>query len=214
MLRKLLLVFVLCLSFSLIGFCLPENDLDNIEFMQYGHCYDYEPLGERLNRLETDFFGMSQSGNIDERVLRLSEIAANSKKHTVAVPSFYDNLHKKKSSIKDFWNTASSMFNNGVITGFTPPITSYDYYSSPGSLYRNEFTNFSSNPSIYCPYHNRYDSLYNNFTNSSRTFSQYNNIPRPPHYINGNYPVNSYYHQSFYNPPNIYSGSSVHIIRD
>ena len=81
LLKRFFLIFIFILLNN-CAYSYSDYDLDNIEYLKYGQNFSYEPLGNRLNRLETDFFGMAQSGNIEDRVYRLSQIAQNSKIQT------------------------------------------------------------------------------------------------------------------------------------
>ena len=68
---------------------LNQNFSNKIEFQKYGQVFVLDSLADRLNRLETDFFGMAQTGNIEDRVNRLVQISQNSKHATFSSPYNY-----------------------------------------------------------------------------------------------------------------------------
>ncbi len=205
------------------GFAYSDNELNNIELRKYGQVFDNESLSDRLSRLETDFFGMAQSGNIDDRVYKLSLISGNSRMPSMAEP--YYNDYPKKNIIKTFFDNVASDFSDyGTMTGFTPSITTYGY-GNLDNLYRNEFLNFMDNSQRYCPYHNKYHTknhilnrnYHNPFKNSRnlRHNTAYNGGYRGNYPINGNYNrYNRQYFPSYQSIPDISTRSSVHIIRD
>lgn len=234
MIKKIFILNLVFFCTAAIGLCFSENELTNIELSKYGESYANESIAERLNRLETDFFGMAQSGDVDSRINMLNHLAGNSRQSAIINPQ--DNFYpgKKRSAIRNFWDNVTSTFDTtGSMTGFTPSMTNSSYgYSN--NMYRNEFLNFMNGyNNNYCPDHNRYhnNNRYfnnrflndNNFINSglnNRYFHNHNNanyhnrVHRHPHGMNGNYPYNRV-HRTYYSvPPNVSTRSSVQIIRD
>jgi hypothetical protein len=208
---KKLLISNLIFIFSLGNvFAYSDEVLNNLELKKYGQIFEYESLSERLNRLETDYFGMSQSGDLDDRISKLSQISINSRTYPSAYP--YENYKPKKATMRTFWDNFSSLFDSGSITGFTPPMSVYGYSPMQENIYRQQYLDFLNNPQSYCPYHNRYNYFPQNRLNSSYPYS-INHSPIRHDYM-GNYPINRYYRPNFYNPPNIYTGAGVHIIND
>ena len=233
MIKKLFILNIIFFCSAAIGLCFSENELRNIELSKYGESYTNESIAERLNRLETDFFGMAQTGDIDSRIDMLNHIAMNSRQSAIINPqeNFYPG--KRKSAIKSFWDNVTSTFDTtGSITGYTPSMTTTGYgYSN--NMYRNEFLNFMNGYNNYCPYHNRYhnNNRYfnnqflnnNNFVNSGLNNSYvHNNKHNPANYHHrfnqypyGNYFPNNRFQRSYFStPPNIATRSSVQIIRD
>lgn len=226
MFRKILFACLFCLFFQLVGFSFTVDLLNDIEYKKYGISYPDESLAERLNRLETDYFGMEQQGSIDSRIDMLSRMSSN-RRSTAVLPPNYNNYHlKKKSAIRKFFENFTD---DGVVTGFTPSITSStfsngsSYYSSgsnyAGNFGRNAFNNFFNGRNNCCPYHNNFHRNMNWGNNINHNFGNnfHNNLgngfPPPPSMHNYQRPQSRIV-RNFYNPPNIYSSSSVHIIRD
>ncbi len=211
MLKKLLIINVLYIICALAGFCNIEDKLTNIEYAKYGESFTYETISDRLNRLETDYFGMAQTGDIDSRIDMLSTMSKNSKQMISQNP--YDSYYagQKRSKLRNFWDNVTSTFDTtGTMTGYTPSITTttngYNNYGYPNNMYRNEFLNFMNNPNQYCPYHNRYHS--NNIVN--RVFNNPNNIwnrnINNRYYNPYHYRHNPYINNNLYNPYNRING--------
>ena len=149
-----LIVFVLG---NAAAFCYSEDNLSRIEYLRYGMTFADESLSQRLNRLETDYFGMSQTGDINKRIENLAKINQTSKS-TAASPKV-KHTFAKKVRIKTFLDNLLSYFcNNGYITGFTPSITSEgtEYEEYRKNIYENGFhnyrytsPNFTTNSSIH-----------------------------------------------------------------
>ncbi len=232
MLRKIIVSNLIFICTTLFGYCFSEEELANIEYSKYGEIYNTQSIAERLNRLENDFFGMGQSGDIDSRISMLSKMTENSRRSAIIDPMSNYYPGQKKSGIRNFWDNVSSAFSEeGTITGFTPPISSSGYttgYSSgySNNIYRNEFTNYLNNPNRYCPYY------YNNYNNSffNRIFNRnkgivnsryynnprnyYNRMPLPPYAAYNNPHLNRMNRNYYQIPPNVTTKSSVQIIKD
>lgn len=234
MFKKILILNIAYLIGSLAGYCDLGDKLTDIEYAKYGESFTYESISDRLNRLETDYFGMAQTGDIDSRINMLSTMSRSSKQ--IAVQNPYDAYYtgKQKGKLRTFWDNVTSTFDStGVMTGYTPSMTTNSYnYGYPTNMYRNEFLNFMNNPQSYCPYHNRYH--YNNhilnrpyhnnwgmINNQNINNRYYNRIHSPynnmynPYWGGQNY--NPYFRtprNMIYTPPNIATRSSVHIIKD
>ncbi len=204
MLKKLFLfnfMFVLC--FNQV-FAYSDDELSYLEHSRYGRSFEYEALSERLSRLETDVFGMAQAGDVETRIYNLSKMSKNSRS-VVNYPEYASPENKKRNVIRNLLNNVSSVFESGVITGFTPSMSSYGYSDN---IYDREFNNYINNPPQYCPYHNRYypqNPFYNNYTQPMPPVNYYSGNTNYPH----GYPHNSY---RYY--PNYEATSSVHIIRN
>ena len=205
MLKKYIFIIVLSLFAVLTAYSYAEDDLSRLEYQRFGRVYEEDSLGERLNRLETETFGMAQTGDIDGRIDRLSKLNENGKMPSMAVP--YNNSLKKKDRLKNFFSNVLDIFDTGSITGFTPSFYSTGGYSD--NIYQNEFNNFMNNPQGYCTYHNRpYSDLYRH--------NLYMNNQPPVTYGNyyGNYPINRNYYPNTYMPPNVYTRAGVHILNN
>lgn len=217
---------VLFLFCQLIGFCYSENILNDIEYKKYGFSYPNESLSERLSRLETDYFGMEQQGSIDSRIDVLSKMSSNRRVSSIQTPNYDGYPVKRKSAIRRFWDNFTD---DGVITGFTPSITSSTFnngssYYSSGNNYadnfrRNAFNNFFGGHNNYCPYHNNFHNHMNlgNKINHNLGNHFHNNLGHtfpPPSNMQGSHTPQNRIVRNFYNPPNVQSRTSVHIIRD
>ena len=202
MLKKIIYIFIVIVAIN--RFCLSYSDeeLNKIEYQKYGHVFVEDSLSVRLNRLESDYFGMAQSGNIEQRINKLIQISNHSKQANFSYPDYPIN---KKSKLKNFLNNTAEFFGSGYMTGFTPSFTGSGYNYAE-NMYRNEYKDFIRNYSGYCPYYNRY---YSNAYNTA-PISAY--TPHSPYIQNNG--LNNRYRQIYYAPPNIYTGSSVHIIKD
>ena len=225
MLRKLITTGFILFLFSLSVFGYSEDNLSALEYERYGTYFPNESLSERLNRLETDYFGMSQTGDIDLRIANLSKVNSNAKNGINLPFDGYNNT--KTSKFRNFWNNLNSVFNdNGYMTGFTPSMntTSTSGYSNDiyDNLYRNNMQSF-------CPYnhpriHHSNHRYYNRHLNNRRgNFNGVNRFTPNRFYPNrfnpniGYYPnINRPYVNStrYYTPPNFETKSSIHILRD
>ena len=202
MFKKLIILNILYIFTALMGLCFSEEELAGLEYSKYGRVYTGESISERLNRLENDFLGMAQSGDIDSRISLLSKLNGNSRGSAIINPLENYYPAQKKSALRNFWDNITSTFSDSEsITGFTPPISTSGYnlgYSN--NMYRNNFTDFLNNPSGYCPYYNRYNFYNNRFFNRN----YHNNHG----FINSNSQnnrFNNFYNKNFRLQPNIYN---------
>ncbi len=205
MLNKIFTVCIMSLFLSNAAFAFSEDNISALEYSKYGRNYPYESLGERLTRLETDYFGMSQTGDIDSRIANLSKINSN-RKNGVTIPSYgnYSDV-KPKNGIRDFWNNIKSGFSdNGYITGYTPSMT---YTTSSGyanDLYKNHLYGYNNNYQSFCPYdngfHNRVPNKPSGYYNNryfNPSFSGFNGVNSfVPNTLNSG---NKYRHRTGYN---------------
>ena len=197
MIRSFLLISFLLVFSQNICFSFSENELSYLEISKYGQTYENDSFSQRLLRLENDILGMTQSGDIDNRIKLLYKVASNS----IAFPQERIHGENKKSAIKNLWDNISSGFiaNDGYMTGYIP-----------STNYSDDYMDFFDSQPQYCPYHNSYHS-------SARR------IPRIGRH---NFPHNHHYHPSSYNPygpryqrptygrTSVASGSTVRIIND
>ncbi len=225
MLKRIFIIQVLLLLFIIQPACYPQVNIDDIEKTKYGHTFNQESLSERLSRLENDVLGMSQSGDIDTRLSRLSQvIRPEINPNNIIYPQTdYDyNIQPKRNIIQRFLDNVADTFDNtGVITGYTPMMYGAGYGYTP-DIYRNEFRNMFYNPPKYCPrhntFHNRYSYPYssyfppinNRIIPGRRFYPYFNNFNR---YNNFYYPRYGNYNR-IYSPPNIVTKSAVHILND
>ena len=230
MIKKIfcLLSFSIIFSMSAIGF--SEQNLNDLEYAKYGTSYEHESLAQRLNRLETDFFGMSQTGDIEKRLNNLSKINSEYKNGISTPYSSYTT--KPKGILRNFWDNLTSGFmnNDGYMTGYTPSImNTSSSMGMPNDAYNNYLYNNMNNFPSYCPYnprfqnnyHNRYanpNNRYFNGVNRFQPYSRYNRYYNRPYlnnsaYYNPRYRPNSNV-TTYYLPPNVQTKSSVHILQD
>ena len=171
LLERAVLLNIVCFIFVSAAQAFSEDDLSRLEYSKYGVNYADESLGERLNRLETDYFGMAQTGGIDSRIAALTKINSNIKNGVnQALFNKFNNFSgadssiynpKPKGILRGIWdNIASgfdvfgggSGFDSGFLTGYTPPISNWNTLTSSGSS--NSF--YGSKPEYY-PYSGAYD---------------------------------------------------------
>ncbi len=229
MLRKIIITMVIFISLQAAVYSYSPEQLSNMEMVKYGQSFENDSLSSRLMRLETDLFGMTQSGDIDSRLDMISQMIGSSSSIPVYEPYNAYYPKEKKGIINRFLNNLSDDFSNGALTGFTPPITSTGYVND---FYGNGFMNYTNNTGRYCPFHNTYHN--NGFFNNRNDFwygrnkypralSHRNNFRasrlwRNPNYANFNSYANPYGYYRSPIPTNTYANvltrSGVHIIKD
>ena len=229
MFKKILYIAVISLMFAVPAISFSENDISILEIERYGKNYPYESLGERLTRLETEYFGMTQSGDIDSRIENLMRINQN-KQNGVNFKMGNKNKNEEKGFFKNIFKDFTSNFrNNGSITGYTAPmntITStgygdlyermnhsqWNYPHDLGYNYRNPYYKRT-------PYVNRDNKFIskNNERNSyvnHRNYRRNNNYNRYDKVRNNSFYYNPQYSNmtDYYLPPEIETKTSIHIL--
>ena len=202
---KIIITVIFSVFLSEMAYCYFDEDISRLEYQNFSRVFEDETIGERLNRLETAIFGMSQTGDIDERLQRLAKLSGSPKIRALPIP--YDN--KPKNKIKRVLNSALDLFDTGTVTGFTPPLYNNNFGYSE-DIYKQEYNNFLNNPHGYCTYSQKYypqPYVYNN-----RPLYNNANIPPVPSSYSNHYPINRRYYQRTYTPPDMLTG--VHIIND
>lgn len=231
MIKLLIFYSFLVVSIFSCAFAYSENDISRLEFQKYGRCYEDDSLAERLSRLENDYLGMTQSGDIDKRVYNLLTIG----KSTSNGFESYDDFNQeqvpvqKKGKLKTFWNNISSGLNDmGSMTGFIPPLTTYSNYNGYSPYYNGNGYWNSYNPNSYSndPFHNNH--IYHrgciqhphNYFNpiNNRIVNRINSNLYNNRYYNGVIFPNMYPYQNSYYPTNGYTNystrSTVTILND
>lgn len=179
MLRKFIILNAVILQFLILSSAYSQNNLDSIEMSKYGTIYSNDDLGTRLRRLETDLFGMAQSGDLDTRMNMIEQMAGNDNLTSSVIP--FDTYYpaKKESAIKRFFNNISSPLpSQSYITGYTPPINNMGFSNN---LYGNNYPNFMNNPNnTFCPFHNNLrpnipNQYHNHYYNNYNKYNKYNN---------------------------------------
>ena len=167
MIKILLYIAIFTVCFISYAFAYSENDISRLEFQKYGRCYEDDSLAERLSRLETDYLGMTHSGDIEKRVYNLLAIGNSNSNGFESYNDFQPEQvpSKKKGKLKTFWNNISAGLNDmGTMTGFIPPITTYGTYN--GYYPQNTYNSFGHNGhwNSYNPHPNAYlnDPFHNN----------------------------------------------------
>ncbi len=226
MLRKIVILNILITQMFVTGFCFSEKDLSAIEMSKYGKVYMTDDFGTRLRRLETDFFGMTQSGDIETRINKLNQIAGSSNVSAI-VPPLYPS--KKRSAIGRFFdNITSSIYDPGVVTGYTPPLYSTGYTTNRYSNYYNPMNNHNFYPynkayGFNRPYRHPHirNRNYNKFYKGVSRLLPHNNLRNNIINVNrpGSYGYNNYYRHPYNILPtnsvtNVATGSTVRILRD
>ena len=224
MFLKFAITIICVLLTALSGGCYSDEQLADIEMNRYGQTFEDDSLSSRLIRLENDLFGMTQSGDIDTRLDMISQMASVSKNPAMLADNdtFYPGV--KQNPVKRVWNSISSGFTGGSMTGFTPSVNSYGYSSSN---YGNGLWNFFNGANSYCPYHNTYhNGFFNNHNFPMGYRPNFNNGYFPHNHNLGHIPHNhirpayntpyGFYHNPV--PTNyssdVITGSSVHILKD
>ena len=228
MLKKSLILILVIIINVIPAISFYENELDALEQSKYGQTFQSDSLSDRLNRLENDLLGMSQTGDLDSRIVRLTQVVQpNINPNNIVYPQSNYNSYEmqpKRNLWQRFWDNVSDTFDStGVITGYTPGLYSSGYGYAP-NIYRNELRNMFYNSQNYCPYHNTF---HNNFPN--RFYNRFNgSFPPINNRILYNQRFNPYYQNAFnnnyynrygnynriYSPPNIVTRSAVHIMND
>lgn len=221
MIKKIFVLLLLLIQ--PVCFAYTESILNDIEMSQYGTSYQNEDLASRLRRLETDVFGMSQSGNVESRINNLAQMAS-SVGYTYGIQP-YENYYypQKKGVVKRFFDNVSSTFTSPSMTGYTPSFYGSNIY--PNNMYRRELMNYPYN-SNYCPFNNGYypnnhqkfhNHNYNNYNknNNLSRFPSKNRLSSRYKYNNGFNPYSSYpYRIPTDSLTNVATRSTVHILRD
>ena len=230
MARKFYFILILFFVFVSHVFAYSDDDLSILERQNYGKSFEDESLSNRLNRLEENFFGMAQSGDIETRFDNLFKMSKNQKQSAIVSPdyNYYSVSKQKKGFVKNLLDNFAAPFSQGVVTGFTPPIG----YGNSFSSYGNDFINSSyNNQSQYCPYHNSYHYGYNhrnskflkkyrnNNLSNNYKYRKYRNHHSPRYGYNHPYnrPYNPYLSQNYrptFGNTTFTTGSSVRIIND
>ena len=212
MLRYFIILLSVFTQLNYICFAFSEWDIDEIEYIKYGTVYANEELSTRLRRLEKDTWGMSQSGDLENRLANLKKIIIKSNNGNKFEET--GNNKKIKNPIKSFFNNLSEMMESPVMTGYTPSV---DYYKNPypNSIYKQNYMNFLNNGNSYCSYPNgysnrRYYDYYGYNRNTGSTRKKPNRYHRHPYQYNREY--NQYSPTDILN--NYTSRSSVHILQD
>lgn len=227
MFKKLIVLMLFVFQIYSAALAFSENTLDSMEISKYGKSYSNEDLGSRLRRLETDVFGMSQTGDVDTRVSNLFKMTSDN----VSVPLLqpYDNFYtpEKKSTVRKFFDNISSSFSSPYITGYTPSFFGSNGY--PNNIYGREYMNFLNNGSNYCPmnnpYYPRHYRRFNNHYHNGYNNKYKHNMRLNPAFRNSL--SRAYRYNTRYNPysqpygymptdavTNVATRSTVHILRD
>ena len=83
MFKKVCSFLFFILFFSNFAFASYEDSLFELETLKYGKSFQNESISQRLLRLEEDYFGLSQSGDISSRISMLNKIAQNNYPNTM-----------------------------------------------------------------------------------------------------------------------------------
>lgn len=203
MIRKVLIMGFLFFAVSLVGSCYSEDELSMIEMKKYGQSFVNDSLLDRLIRLETDMFGMGQSGDLESRINLINQMNNNSSYSSIVTPEY--NYSGKKGFLRNLFDN----FSTGTMTGFTPPIGTAGYSTS---TYGN-----------YCPYsyHNDKNMPFGyRYRTEKHNNHRHNYQHRPPRIGVHNNPYTAYNPYNLnndrptYGSTNVMTGSRVHILRD
>lgn len=210
MLKKLFIIGLILFNSYSSTFAFSENTLDGIEVSRYGTSYAGEELGSRLRRLETDVFGMSQSGNVDDRINNLAKLTLNNP-YNQGFRQYNDSyVPKKKGILRRFFDNVTSTFSDPYVTGYTPSINDLGGYGYSGNLSGNGYMNFFNNGRNNYPFNNTY--FPNNYGYN------YNSGSYKHHPVTGFRPNNGgFNHRPYYRPyyrPNYNSNIQPHVPTD
>ncbi|MBQ4124293.1 hypothetical protein IJD44_11325 [bacterium] len=205
MIKKIFILFVIICQLSFQTMAFSEKDIADLELQKYGKIYKEDDLGSRLRRLETDVFGMSQSGNIDVRMNNLFNMISPTHNYQGLYPTETFLKPEKKGFIRKFFDNVTSSFSYPYVTGYSPSLFEMNGY--PNNIYKDNHINLSGNNGNYCSFSNPYPHRY--FNGAHRFHHPYGNTP---YYNNG-------YSPYIYTPPtditrNVATRSTVHILRD
>lgn len=209
MFKKFLVFLFLMISFLQVCYASYEDRLFELENLRYGRTFGNESLAQRLLRLEEDYFGLSQSGDISSRIDMLFQIAQNNYPDPINLDRrLSSKKHSRiKSALKDF---ASIFTDNGVVTGFVPPISTYDNnynYSTYNNSFENDYYNRFFTPPRYSP----------NYIPAHSYNGHYTHLPIINDYSSGYSTSNVQYDRYGYpsiSNRDLYSRSAVKILRD
>ena len=197
MIRRFLFVSFLFFMSQLFVFAFSEDELSYLEISKYGQTYEKDSFYQRLSRLENDILGMTQSGDIDNRIRLLYKVSSNS----IAFPQEKTYEVNKKTAIRNLWDNISSGFinNDGFMTGYIPSMN-----------YSDNYMDFFDNEPQYCPYHNTYHHQSRRVPRIGRHNFHHNHHHHPSSYN----PYGPTYQRPTYGRTSVATGSTVRIIND
>ena len=209
MVKNFLILLFIMSSLAQICFASYEDRLFELENLRYGRAFANESLAERLLRLEEDYFGLSQSGDINSRINMLFQIAQNNYPNPMNLDRRVQ--IKKQSRIRNALRNFASIFTDGgVVTGFVPPISTFDNnynYSSYNSAFENDYYNRFFTPPKYSPNYIPAHSYGGHYVHQP-IINDYNSG-----YSTSNVQYDRYGYPSISNR-DLYSRSAVRILRD
>ena len=185
-----------------------EENLSELESSAFNQIYSEDDLSTRLTRLEREFFGAKQSGNIEKRLQKLMNNG-----YYCDEPEEYSaiigNNQNKKKGIKGVLTRIIDDFSTQGITGYTPQMN-----ASYGGSYYNTMPSDIYSPFSSPFYRNKYYSPMNNYRKSDFQ-NKYKTNPFLPKVSHKHKKPNNYYH---YRPTNLNTrtniGTRVTILRD
>lgn len=208
MLKKIYFLFFIFFVFACESFASYEDKLSELEHLRYGKTFQSESLSERLFRLEEDYFGLSQSGDINSRINMLMKMAHNNYPNQLSYDRKEYYSQSKQGRLKNFFrNMASAFFDSGAMTGYIPPVDVYDntcgYNNSFETDYYNRFFSPPKYSPSYIPAHSyNYPHVHQPILNSYS-----------PGYSTSNIQYDRYGYPSVSNR-DLYARSAVKILRD
>lgn len=207
MFKKVCFLSFFILFLSNVCFASYEDRLLQLESLRYGKSFQNESLSQRLLRLEEDYFGLSQSGDIDSRLNMLFQIAQNDYPN----PRYLEKqtIPRKKSRIRNVLNEIASVFaDRGVVTGFVPPMSVYDNnYGNYNSAFESDYYNRFFSPPKYSPNYVAPHSYCGHYP-QQQIMNDYNS-----NYSTSNIQYDRYGYPSI-NNRDLYARSAVKILRD
>ena len=207
MLKKIFLLFFINLVFSIECFASYEDRLFELEKLRYGKNFQNESISERLLRLEEDYFGMTQAGDINSRINMLMQIAKNNYPNQFSYDRKSYSPRQKKGGVKNFLkDLASTFIDSGSMTGYIPPMNTYDDFYHNSTFDSNYYDRFFTPPKYspnYVPPH------------SHRGYNIHHQMASG---YNPGYSTSTVQYDSFGNPTtfnrDLYARSAVKILRD
>ena len=138
-----------------------EDKLSRLEISAFNTVYSDDELSSRLMRLEKEYFGAKQSGNLSKRLDNLMKNAyycdtPQSDEYSSFIYETPEVLSSK--GFKGFLNKIKNEFDSGSFTGYTPPLQN-GYYSD---IYGNGSSSFYS-PFSSPFYKNKFSRPFDNF---------------------------------------------------
>ncbi|MEI8129349.1 MAG: hypothetical protein WCG95_06995 [bacterium] len=145
---------------------ISKNVLSGIESQILNQDYPQNSPERRIERLEQQLFGATQSGEIDTRYKALMAASKGYKKNN----QNYSDLMMPQAGWKNIAGVIGNSLLGGTMTGFTPPINPYyDNYNNNYNNYNNRYNSYPSGYGAYQGYRSNhgYSDNFKNYSNGT-----------------------------------------------